>query len=384
MIAMASEAGSARGVPPTLRTRAVAEIRRQVEPLLRQRGISRVAELTGLDVIGVPVWSALRPGAATLTASAGKGREQDSAWLSAVMESLEVRAAERFKDTEGIRARASELRLGYPVRDLNIHPLSLVDDDTVLDWTSALDLTTGAATFVPSAAVGLRGWALERWSPPLFATTSNGLAAGDDSVEACLHGLLELTERSALNADHTQRPLLAAPQAWRGMQQVLSRLERCGASVAFRELAGVAGTSCFVCYLSQPDMPQIFGGTGCSPERGIALERAMLEAVQSRMAVISGMRDDIASWQFDSLDLQRPLRLDCQGSVVLDPAEAGYTSPREGLSKLVREVTRQTHGPILAVDLARDEPWPAVVQVFAPGFKNTTALGLLDEGKGLQ
>ncbi|MDW6058523.1 hypothetical protein SAZ11_11140 [Streptomyces sp. FXJ1.4098] len=62
---------------------------------LRDRfGITRVADVTGLDTLGVPVVMAVRPAAKTLTVSQGKGASLLLARVSAVMESVELWHAE--------------------------------------------------------------------------------------------------------------------------------------------------------------------------------------------------------------------------------------------------------------------------------------------------
>src|SRR5258708_38331951 len=184
----------------TWRSAALATTWVRLEPLLAGRGITRVADLTGLDTLDVPVWTAIRPAAATLVASAGKGIDHLAARVSAVMESLEVAAAEQVRPATVVRGAAADLEPGYHVADLNLHPVSLADDLTELDWVQGQDLVdgTGAPALVPSAAGGLRGWAAGQWQPATFVTTTNGLAAGNDHVEAALHGLLELVERDAL------------------------------------------------------------------------------------------------------------------------------------------------------------------------------------------
>ncbi|MEV6575650.1 hypothetical protein [Streptomyces sp. NPDC051577] len=40
---------------------------------LPEFGVTRVADLTGLDCIGLPVWTAIRPASLTLSTSQGKG-----------------------------------------------------------------------------------------------------------------------------------------------------------------------------------------------------------------------------------------------------------------------------------------------------------------------
>ncbi|MEU9983559.1 hypothetical protein [Streptomyces sp. NPDC050856] len=53
----------------TVRARTPEETWEAVAGRLEEFGITRVADLTGLDVIGLPVWTAIRPGSKTLSAS---------------------------------------------------------------------------------------------------------------------------------------------------------------------------------------------------------------------------------------------------------------------------------------------------------------------------
>src|SRR6185369_12862760 len=59
-------------------------------------GVTRVADVTGLDCIGVPVAMAYRPNARSLAVSPGKGLDLAAAKASAVMESIEGWHAERI------------------------------------------------------------------------------------------------------------------------------------------------------------------------------------------------------------------------------------------------------------------------------------------------
>jgi ribosomal protein S12 methylthiotransferase accessory factor len=357
--------GTARSLP-------LAQTKLRLAPLLAGYGITRVAELTGLDALGVPVFSAVRPGAATLAVSAGKGLERDAAWVSAVMESIEVEVAEQYRAPCIVRACGVRLDPGYRTRELNLHPVSLVDDETVLDWTAAWNLVDGQAALIPSAAVGLRGWTSARWKAPLFVTTSNGLAAGNDALEAALHGLLELVERHALSqADALPRQAIDPARVGARLAPVVARCARMGAVLDISLLTSLSGTAACICYLSQPDMPQLFGGSGCHLDPAIALERALLEALQSRVSMISGLRDDIAPWRYAEAALAAPVRQAAAHRALapLPAPGAPLTSLRAALDTLVATVSRYSGRPVLAVQLSADGAYPAVVQVFAPGLQ---------------
>src|SRR5713226_6016242 len=80
--------GSHRAVVP-------AETVNRLQPLLPAMGITRVANITGLDVIGIPVVMVCRPNSRALAVSQGKGLTLEGARASGIMESAESYHAER-------------------------------------------------------------------------------------------------------------------------------------------------------------------------------------------------------------------------------------------------------------------------------------------------
>ncbi|MET7597425.1 YcaO-like family protein [Streptomyces sp. NPDC005481] len=428
-----SGGGRAAVTRGTVRTCSLEQTWQRLVPLLAGRGITRVADLTGLDVLNVPVWTAIRPAAATLSASAGKGLSHTAARISAVMESLEVAAAEQARVPVVVRDAARALAPGYGVGELSLHPVSLVDERTVLEWTCGWDLAAGAPALVPAAAVGLRGWAGDGWQPATFLTTTNGLASGNDHVEATVHALLEVAERDALarlrEGDAIATDLDSVGER---LGPVIERIHAAGADVALERIPSLPGTFTYTCWLTQPEMWQIFAGSGCHTDPAIAAERALLEAVQSRACAISGGRDDIPEWTFRPLAAAPTGRLRpaprhteplptlptgqdttpggatagknaaptgqnaspghataSQGAspgdatagrnVIAGDATAGRDATPTGrgaavtlggvLEQLVAAVHQATGRPVITTDLTpHEQPWPAVVQVFAPGL----------------
>src|SRR5919202_3278663 len=65
-----------------------------IEPKLTRFGITRIADVTGLDTIGIPVALGIRPLARSLSVSQGKGQTSTLAKVSAAMESIELWHAE--------------------------------------------------------------------------------------------------------------------------------------------------------------------------------------------------------------------------------------------------------------------------------------------------
>ena len=68
----------------------------RLRPLLRETGITRIANVTGLDRTGIPVVMVCRPASRSVTVSQGKGLTVAGAKVSGVMEALEAWHAERI------------------------------------------------------------------------------------------------------------------------------------------------------------------------------------------------------------------------------------------------------------------------------------------------
>jgi ribosomal protein S12 methylthiotransferase accessory factor len=133
----------------------------------------------------------------------------------------------------------------------------------------------------------------------------------------------------------------------------------------------VPGTAAFAVFLWWPDMPSLYAGGGCHVAPEIALQRALSEAVQSRMSVISGLREDIGTVSYRGV--RRPAappvvepnhRWDDVPTPLFDA-----TNPSDQLvDGLTGQVGAVSGRPVLPVDLTPpDEPF-AVCKVVAPGL----------------
>ena len=78
----------------THRTATPEETLERIRPYLRRCGITRLADVTGLDRIGIHTVLAHRPNSPSLSNSAGKGFSLTAATVSAAMEGIEVYHAE--------------------------------------------------------------------------------------------------------------------------------------------------------------------------------------------------------------------------------------------------------------------------------------------------
>jgi YcaO-like protein with predicted kinase domain len=163
-------------------------------PQLRERyGITRIADITHLDRIRIPVMSAIVPDSPdTISVYNGKGTTREGAVAGAVMEAVErqIAAAPRvptFLRDAGVVLEAIDPSGRHELR----HGMTL-------PVVRGVDLLSGNPIDVPLALVQCP-WRGER---VIFGDSSNGLAAGNTATEAVYHAVCELLERHVWAVAH--------------------------------------------------------------------------------------------------------------------------------------------------------------------------------------
>ncbi|MFJ7306068.1 YcaO-like family protein [Streptomyces sp. NPDC099088] len=354
---------------------------KRIEPHLSRIGVTRLADVTMLDDIGIPVWQAVQPNAKSLSVSQGKGVSHELARISAVMEALECWHAEEgtesvlhsnFRDLEG--------ELSYKMRELDLEQPGLLTERVMLDWLEGVDLGSGHATLVPERCVTLDLSTASAFAPPLFSVSSNGLASGNTLEEATLHALLELLERdlvaSTTGGRSPNRPPLARLDLTsvdgHCSAMVLEKLREAGVHVRVHD-CGIDGLACFTAAIWSEELPYTFTGSGCHFDRDVALSRALTEAAQSRLTAIAGTRDDLPPAIYRSLVASRSVPRPWSDSASeLTSFEGARTIHRPFIAddiKAALSIIEQRAGrhPV-RVDLTRQDIGIPVVRVIAPGL----------------
>lgn len=277
--------------------------------LLPKIGVTRIANITDLDRVGIPVFSAIRPSAAAgaISIYSGKGATETNARISAIMESFERCLAEQPEvsinlsgvplNAERINDTYESLSESYPT----LYPDALLlpqpfAEPTSLEWVMGHDLMNDIEVFVPDNAV------FHPYNPQsanqLFRSNTNGLASGNTIEEAVLHGLLEVIERDALSiAEYTRNPgreiLLSEDD---GLNYELKRkMEETGIKVKLWLLDSDINIPTIVAALDDTvlkDPALLVMGAGAHLSSDIAVTRALTEAAQSRVVQIHGARED--------------------------------------------------------------------------------------------
>lgn len=342
-----------------------------IAPLLAEYGVTRVADITGLDVLGVPVVMAVRPLGRTLAVSQGKGQTLLLAKLSAVMESMEFWHAEFHHPPLSYRGLpARELDLTYGITQLAAEPGALVTDRTPLDWVDAVGLCGGGSVPVPARIVTLPE-DQRSWVPPGLSWSSNGLAAGNSLAEATLHALYEVIERDAVSRRSLTAIQYVDPASITepSCAELIARIAEGGATLRITYLPSRFEVPCFGATVWGPDFPVTCLGWGAHLDVGVAVSRAVTEAVQSRLTAIAGSRDDLPPiYHQTRTGTQEPRPVD--GSLLswteVDSVWPGaFDDLTEELGWVSAKVTEVTGVEPLRVDLSTVEEF-AVVKVIAP------------------
>ena len=284
---------------------AVAALAR-LAPEMPRLGITRLAELTGLDRLGLPTIAAIRPGAVLLQVANGKGLSPADAAIGAVMEAAEQRFAEAPPELVAEASLEDLLAQGRPAVSPAELPGFQADAGAWsparrIAWVAGEWLPTGAPVLLPAAAAHLTG----RLVLP-FGT--NGLAAGFTLEAATRHGILEAVERDAVR--RTLRGGLQLGGAAMGVSMqalpppladLVARI--CAAGVLPRlVLVRDAVAPTFLAALIDPTSAgaatRVNLGHASHPDPARAATGALLEAAQARLTFIHAAREDLAPEAF--------------------------------------------------------------------------------------
>ena len=296
------------------------ETRARVLPLFAPLGITRVANVTGLDVIGIPVVAVYRPNARSLSVAQGKGTSLVAAEVSGIMESLEFFHAENVSEPL-LFGSYEQLRYVHALMEPESLPKSQVgrfSPDLKLPWIRGVELVAEAACWVPYELVHTDFTLPLPAGSGCFPMTSNGLASGNHLWEAVSHGLSEVVERDAATLFSLLSPEQRAarrvdPESVDDPEcrTLLAAYERAGVVVALFDMTSDTEIAVFRAVIADRELDPArplapSTGTGCHPSRNIALSRALTEAAQARLTVIAGSRDDLPRARYDhAADLTR-------------------------------------------------------------------------------
>jgi ribosomal protein S12 methylthiotransferase accessory factor len=362
--------------------------------LCERYGITRIADITHLDRIGIPVMSAIVPDSPdAISVYNGKGPTRECALAGAVMEAVERQVAA----APGITRFEMD---GY-------------------DAVDGLDLLSGAPVFVPLGAVQCPWYG----TPAMPGSSTDGLAAGNTLAEAVYHALCEVTERHLWSIAHATGHLrpqaivtrfagralrlpnfiddavateIILPTGSAVIDSLAEKVHRAGLVLRLRAVEADPLPILLVATIGDPlgGPSSAHTGLGCSLSPEHAAIRAITEAAQGRAADFLGAREDLqrhddetvipygahrtyglplGRWYYDAPAPVRSLR---------SYADRSTTDVARDLHLLIEALRSARAGPVAVVDLSPTDLPIHVVRAVAIGF-DLTIPSLLTDAKSL-
>jgi ribosomal protein S12 methylthiotransferase accessory factor len=347
-------------------------------------GITRIADITGLDRIGIPVAAAFRPNSRSLSVSQGKGLISEQAIASALMEAVEQFHAEDLVSRCRFASHAEIAACGKAAEPSTLpRSTKRLGGRIRIPWIEGFDVVQREPCWVPHDLVHTDFTLPAIPGSGYFLTSSNGLASGNHPHEAISAGLCEVIERDAkalwragggyaragrrLDLASVDDPICA---------NLLLLLSQACVNVRVWDITSDIGIAVFCCHLRDESVGGTYEGSGCHPDRAIALIRAITEAAQSRLTRISGARDDLQADDYDTSPLDEiwEALIDIQQSsgrarrfatVPTFNSELVHDDVEWILGRLVRAEFNQ----VVVVDLTLPALRIPVVRVVVPGLE---------------
>ena len=321
------------------RIKPVEETIKTILPVSSNIGITRLADITNMDILGIPNFSAVLPGTEDyIWVYSGKGPTRMDAKASALMESIEryssLPSGNRNKMIQGSYKEVSKVsKILHPSNV--VEPMILeYDDEMIMDFLSGYDLVNNDQILIPAPL------ALFRYSPkppainPFAYHHTNGLASGNVLEEAICHSLCELIERDAtslaeLNAsalpynflrtmtkylsdngleidpvdgtefvdDDSKYPDVDISNIdFKPISNLVKKFNDAKIPLIIKDITSPIGVPTFnassIEWITE-DYGYLAEGHGTHPDARIALLRAITEVSQTRAANIQGARDDL-------------------------------------------------------------------------------------------
>ncbi len=325
----------------------VSDTLKRVEPLARSIGVTRVADITHLDILRIPNYSAVLPGTEDyIWVYSGKGPTKNDAKASALMECIERYTSFPSRSTfkkRLIRSSYDKMSKVYGndsllyLDDL-VEPTSPYDDNMLIDFIDGVDLSTNQKVFIPAGIV------LSRYDPhypainPFKFSHTNGLASGNVIEEAISHALCEVIERDAVSLAELRSSALPYHKLVNAIsylnnkgyrldsiddifidnqdlfdeieindinflpaRYLINRFKEESIPLLVKDITSDIGIPTFIATSIQwitDDYGYLAEGHGTHPDSRVALVRAITEVSQTRAANIQGARDDLRKMDY--------------------------------------------------------------------------------------
>lgn len=369
-------------------------------------GVTRLANITGLDRVGIPVYAAVVPKSDDiLSVYNGKGRRLIDAKVGALMEAIERQTALKTR-LPMIQGSFAQLRHDCDVLDprtINQEMNEDYSEHIVYNWVQGVDIVADKAILVPADLAGYR-WNSSLSRSCFTRNDANGLASGNCREEAICHALCELAERDAWSmaeigahqlpkamrmacgesAHNSSDDLDLFPALNADENELVQKFYEAGLTPVIHLITSEIGVPTIVASVADdhvPGFPMVHGGFGSHPNADVALTRALTELAQSRCVDIQGVREDIKPPTLNSdgrhTHTQRARAIDRSAWYLGEPGTRirmteilshKFSTLKEDLAFLIDRFTSNGLNQIIVIEFPSDTTC-SVVRVLVPGVE---------------
>ncbi|OGQ85135.1 MAG: hypothetical protein A2289_10465 [Deltaproteobacteria bacterium RIFOXYA12_FULL_58_15] len=347
----------------------------RINPHLVAMGITRNADVTGLDCLKIPTFCSIRPQGKILQVSNGKGLTSEAAEVSALMEAIELYHAENppaeLRRSTALEMRDSGDRFWVPVKENADRPTCYYSSTYVMDWVLGADILCGEPTWIVASIPYV-------CTPSLLKWNSNGLASGNHIVEATLHGLYEVVERDSITlfgerADerrHVDLDTIDDPS----ILDLLSRIHSAGLEVCLIYGPNRVPVHTFWAAIIDRNAfaasTRLVGGSGSHLCPAVAASRALTEAAQARLGLIHASREDLVMHYSERYSHEVfDIMMDAPVNTCWQQFEDRSTDNLENdLDLILGDLRAAGMEHVYRVDLTRSEFEIPVARVIVPGL----------------
>jgi thioglycine synthase len=409
------------------RIKSVEETLSIILPISSNIGVTRLADITDMDILGIPNFSAVLPGTEDyIWVYSGKGPTRLDAKASALMESIErycsLPSSNQNKMIQGSYKDVSKV-------SRTLHPSNVVepmlfeyDEEMIMDFMPGYDLINKEQILIPTPL------ALFRYSPkppavnPFAYHHTNGLASGNVLEEAICHSLCEVIERDAtslaeLKASAIPYNILRTMTKYlsdngleidrihstefvdddtkfvdvdisdinfKPVSNLVKKFNDAKIPLIIKDITSPIGIPTFnassIEWITE-DYGYLAEGHGTHPDARIALLRAITEVSQTRAANIQGARDDLRkiSYGNSNSDEKKTWQfMKSKNSINFSKIKTYVNDDiLDDIKLILSRLNSNGMKQVIAVDLTQPQIMIPVVRTIVPGletFKITKAV----------
>ncbi|HKG29911.1 MAG TPA: YcaO-like family protein [Nitrososphaeraceae archaeon] len=395
------------------------ETLKRVTFISQKIGVTRLADITNMDILGIPNYSAVLPGTEDyIWVYSGKGPTKAHARASALMESIERYSSLPSGGPKNfIQGSYDQLSKSFNV----LHPDEIVEplrfqynNEMSMDFLSGFDLFSEEPILVPASVALFRYSPVPPFVDPFAFHHTNGLASGNVMEEAICHSLCEVIERDATSLAE----LRASAIPFHFLRHITNALREKGyalnsiptdkyvddpgifsdvdiSQVEFqpvkalgekflqvkipliiKDITSDIGIPTFnassIEWISH-DYGYLAEGHGTHPDARVALMRAITEVSQTRAANIQGARDDLRKVRYgqNNTDDKRAWQfMPSSKKVKFSEVTSYFNQDILNDIKLILEHLKQTGlNRAIIVNLTNDSIGIPVVRAIVPGLE---------------